>query len=356
MSNSAVISDGTGQAKATLFGGRARKPKLSVVVPCYNEAEGLLELHRRVRAVCDRTIGADYEIVLVNDGSRDGTWQIMVLLAEEDPRIIAINLTRNYGHQLALTAGLEHCRGERIFILDADLQDPPELLSEMLLLMDGGADVVYGQRRSRKGESPFKTVATLFFYRLLKRLAEIEIPLDTGDFRLISRRVLDIVNAMPERQRFIRGMVSWTGFKQVPLVYDRDARFAGETGYPLGKLLLLALDGMTGFSIVPLRLASFAGILTGLTGFLMLVYAIGAKLFFAVPTGWASLMTVMLIIGGAQLLVLGIVGEYLGRLYMESKHRPIYLVDRIVGSRPLPEISSRQGSGRIAVTVTPPPA
>jgi dolichol-phosphate mannosyltransferase len=300
-------------------------------VPCYNEADGLRELYRRVTAVCDQTIGREYEIVLVNDGSRDATWAIMSLLATNDERIVAINLTRNYGHQIALTAGLEYCRGERIFILDADLQDPPELLPQMLALMDGGADVVYGQRRSRKGESWFKRVATLLFYRLLKRLSEVDIPLDTGDFRLISRRVLDIINAMPEQHRFIRGMVSWTGLKQVPLIYDRDARFAGQTGYPLRKLLALALDGMTGFSIAPLRLASYAGMLTGCIGFAMLVYAIGAKLFFAAPTGWASLMTVMLIIGGAQLLVLGIVGEYLGRLYMESKHRPVYLVDRIVG-------------------------
>jgi dolichol-phosphate mannosyltransferase len=162
-------------------------------------------------------------------------------------------------------------------------------------------------------------------------LSEVDIPLDTGDFRLISRRVLDILNAMPEQHRFIRGMVSWTGLKQVPVIYDRDARFAGQTGYPLRKLLALALDGMTGFSIVPLRFASYVGMLTAFVGFAMLIYAIGAKLFFAAPTGWASLMTVMLIIGGAQLLVLGIVGEYLGRLYMESKHRPVYLVDRIVG-------------------------
>jgi polyisoprenyl-phosphate glycosyltransferase len=304
---------------------------LSVVVPCYNEADGLRELYRRVTAICDEAIGSDYEIVLVNDGSRDATWHLMSLLAANDDRVVAINLTRNYGHQIALTAGLEHCRGERIFILDADLQDPPELLPQMLALMQQGADIVYGQRRSRKGEGWFKKLATLLFYRLLKRLAEVDIPLDTGDFRLISRRVLDIINAMPERHRFIRGMVSWTGLKQVPLVYDRDARFAGETGYPLRKLVALALDGMTGFSIVPLRLASYVGMMTGLVGFFMLLYAVGAKLFIAAPTGWASLMTVMLIIGGAQLLVLGIVGEYLGRLYIESKHRPVYLVDRIIG-------------------------
>jgi polyisoprenyl-phosphate glycosyltransferase len=320
-----------GAAPGALQGMRGTR-SLSVVVPCYNEVDGLRELYRRVTAVCSEAVDSDYEIVLVNDGSRDATWNLMLLLAARDDRVVAINLTRNYGHQIALTAGLEHCCGERIFILDADLQDPPELLPQMLALMEQGADIVYGQRRSRKGESWFKKMATLLFYRLLKRLAEVDIPLDTGDFRLISRRVLDIINAMPERHRFIRGMVSWTGLKQVPLVYDRDARFAGETGYPLRKLVALALDGMTGFSIVPLRFASYVGMTMGLVGFFMLLYAVGAKLFIAAPAGWASLMTVMLIIGGAQLLVLGIVGEYLGRLYMESKHRPVYLVDRIIGS------------------------
>src|SRR5215469_2811087 len=324
-------ADGPGQVPAGSMPRGAVTRKLSVVVPCYNEAEGLLELYRRVSAICNRAVGSDHEVVLVNDGSHDATWQLMALLAEEDSRVVAINLTRNYGHQVALTAGLEHCCGERIFILDADLQDPPELLPQMLALMDQGADVVYGQRRSRKGENWFKKMATVLFYRLLRRLAEVDIPLDTGDFHLISRRVLDILNAMPERHRFIRGMVSWTGFKQVPLVYDREARFAGVTGYPLRKLVALALDGMTGFSIVPLRLASYVGMMTGFVGFVMLLYAVGAKLFVAAPTGWASLMTVMLIIGGAQLFVLGIVGEYLGRLYMESKHRPVYLVERIVG-------------------------
>jgi polyisoprenyl-phosphate glycosyltransferase len=331
-----------GKVAAGMLPRSAAARALSVVVPCYNESKGLLELHRRVTAVCVAAMGSDYEIVLVNDGSHDATWKIMMLLAADDPHIVAINLTRNYGHQIALTAGLEHCRGERIFILDADLQDPPELLPQMLSLMDQGAEVVYGERRSRRGERWFKTTATLLFYRLLKRLAEIDIPLDAGDFRLISRRVLDILNAMPEQHRFIRGMVSWMGLKQVPLVYDRDPRFAGETGYPLRKLLALALDGITGFSVVPLRIASYIGMVTGMVGFLMLIYSIGARLFASAPNGWASLMTVMLIIGGAQLFVLGIVGEYLGRLYMESKHRPVYLVDRVIASPDAADLPSHQ--------------
>lgn len=308
--------------------GSARR--LSVVAPCFNEAQGLAELHRRVTAVCKEAVAGDYEIILVNDGSKDDTWKTMAVLAMRDPHLVAINLTRNYGHQVALTAGLDHCRGERILIIDADLQDPPELLPQMLSLMSEGADVVYGQRRSRSGESRFKTTATLLYYRLLKRLVDIDIPIDTGDFRLISRRVLDVLKTMPEQTRFIRGMVSWMGLKQVPLIYDRDPRFAGETGYPLRKLIALALDGITGFSVVPLRIASYFGLITGVFGLGMLLYTLGGWLFAKAPVGWASTTTLILVIGSAQLMVLGIVGEYLGRLYIESKQRPLYLVDTIL--------------------------
>lgn len=315
-------------ARKGLGDGAARR--LSVVAPCFNEAAGLGELHRRVSAVCRQVAGDDYEMVLVDDGSRDDTGKMMALLAATDAHVVAISLTRNYGHQVALTAGLDHCRGDRVLIIDADLQDPPELLPQMLALMDAGADVVYGQRRSRKGETRFKTTLTLLYYRLLKRLVDIDIPLDTGDFRLISRRVVDVLKAMPEQTRFIRGMVSWMGLKQVPLVYDRDPRFAGETGYPLRKLVGLAIDGITGFSVVPLRIASYVGMVTGILGLGMLIYTFGGWLFARTPVGWASTTTIILVIGSAQLMVLGIVGEYLGRLYIESKHRPLYLVDRIV--------------------------
>ena len=311
--------------------GAAPAPRrLSVVAPCYNEAANLLVLHRRVSAACQASVGEDYEIVLVNDGSRDETWKTMALLAMRDPHLIAINLTRNYGHQIALTAGLDHCRGQRVLVIDADLQDPPELLPQMMALMDEGADVVYGQRRSRSGETKFKTTLTLLYYRLLRRLVDIDIPLDTGDFRLITRRVVNVLKAMPEQTRFIRGMVSWMGLKQVPLVYDRDPRFAGETGYPLRKLVALAFDGITGFSVVPLRIASYFGLVTGLFGLGMLLYTIGGWLFARAPVGWASTTTIILVIGSAQLMVLGIVGEYLGRLYMESKRRPLYLVETVM--------------------------
>jgi polyisoprenyl-phosphate glycosyltransferase len=306
---------------------------LSVVAPCFNEADGLRELHRRVSAVCQAMIGNSYEIVLVNDGSSDSTRLMMASLAMEDSHIVAINLTRNYGHQIALSAGLEHCLGNRILIIDADLQDPPELLPQMMALMDEGADVVYGQRRSRKGISWFRNTAMRVFYRMLRRLVDIDIPLDTGDFRLITRRVLDVLNMMPEQHRFVRGMISWMGLTQVPVVYDRDPRFAGESSYPFRKLLKLALDGVTGFSVVPLRLASYFGMLTGFVGLAMLVYSIAGWLFTSAPVGWASQVTIMLVLGGAQLIVLGIVGEYLGRLYVESKGRPVYLIESITRNR-----------------------
>ena len=304
--------------------------RLSVAVPCYNEAEGLAELHRRLSAVCRSVVGEDYEIVLVNDGSRDDTWRRMAALAIQDPHIVAINLARNYGHQIALSAGLDHCHGKRILIIDADLQDPPELLPQMMKLMDEGADVVFGQRRSRLGETRLKKIPARLYYRLLRRLVDIDIPLDTGDFRLVSRRVVEVLKAMPERTRFIRGMISWMGLKQVGLLYDRDPRFAGATGYSLRKMVTLAIDGITAFSVVPLRIASYVGLVTGLVGVCMLLYSIGGWFFSRTVAGWASATTIMLVIGSAQLMVLGIVGEYLGRLYMETKQRPLYLVDNVV--------------------------
>ncbi len=304
--------------------------RLSIAAPCFNEAQGLAELHRRVTEASRTTVGDDYEIVLVNDGSRDDTWKAMALLAMRDSHVVAVNLTRNYGHEVALTAALDHCRGERILIIDADLQDPPELLPQMMALMDGGADVVYGQRRRRLGETRFKKTLTALYYRLLRRLVDIDIPLDTGDFRLISRRVLAVLKAMPEQTRYLPGMVSWMGFKQVPLNYDRAPRFAGKTNYSLHKLIALALDGITGFSVLPLRLAAYFGLITGAVGLAMLSYTIGGWLLGKTPPGWASTTTIFLIIGSVQLLVLGIIGEYLGRLYLESKRRPLYLVDTVL--------------------------
>jgi dolichol-phosphate mannosyltransferase len=308
--------------------------RISVVAPCYNEAAVLVEFHRRVSAAVSG-VTDDYEIVLVNDGSSDGSWPVMVSLAAQDPHVVAINLSRNHGHQLALTAGLAYCRGERILIVDADLQDPPELLADMMALCDSGADIVYGKRRSRAGESIFKRLTAFLFYRVLNLFTDQHIPEDAGDFRLITRRVLDVLNSMPENHRFIRGMVSWVGFHQVPLLYDRSPRFAGETKYPLRKMLRFALDAITSFSVRPLRLAFYAGGVFWAISIVLLAYSIGAYFVDRTIRGWTSIMAVMLFFLAAQFLVLGLIGEYVGRLYMETKHRPLFIVaDIVAGGRP----------------------
>ena len=312
---------------------RKASTKISAVAPCYNEAAVLVEFHRRVSAAC-ASVTDDYEIVLVNDGSSDDSWPLLVSLATADPHVVAINLSRNHGQQLALTAGLAYCRGERILIVDADLQDPPELLSEMMVLCDSGADIVYGKRRSRAGESIFKRLTAFLFYRLLNLFTDQHIPEDTGDFRLISRRVLDVLNSMPENHRFIRGMISWVGFKQVPLPYDRSPRFAGETKYQLRKMLHFALDAITSFSVRPLRLAFYAGGILCAGSILLLGYSIGAYFVDRTIRGWTSIMAVMLFFLAAQFLVLGLIGEYVGRLYMETKHRPLFIVEQIVVGGP----------------------
>jgi glycosyltransferase involved in cell wall biosynthesis len=307
----------------------ARAPSLSVVVPCYNEEQVLVELHRRLTLACRASVGSDYEIVLINDGSRDRSLAVMHQLADRDRHVIAVNLARNFGHELATTAGLAFARGLRVLLIDADLQDPPELLPQMMALLDAGSDVVYGQRRRRDGETRFKTVTATAFYRLLQRLADVEIPPDTGDFRLMTRRAVDVLNRMPEQHRFIRGMVSWIGLRQTPLLYDRDPRFAGETKYRPIKLLSLAVDAITGFSTIPLRIASLLGLAMGAISLAMLVYTLGSWLLGVAVTGWTSLSTILLIVSSVQLFVLGIFGEYLGRMYMQGKQRPLFIVESI---------------------------
>jgi glycosyltransferase involved in cell wall biosynthesis len=307
-------------------------PRLSVAAPCYNEAAGLREFHRRMTQACMAAVGESYEIVLVDDGSQDATWTEIEGLAAIDRHVIAIRLARNYGHQIALTAGLQNCAGERVLIIDADLQDPPELLLEMMRKMDEGADVIFGQRRRRRGETRFKTLTAAVFYRVLQRLVDIEIPVDAGDFRLMTRRAINVLNGMPEQYRFIRGMVSWIGLRQVPLLYDRDPRFAGETGYSLSKMVRFALDAVTGFSVLPLRLASYLGLIMGIVSLAMLTYALGSWAFGQVVPGWTSVTAIVLVIGSAQLFVLGIFGEYLGRLYMEAKRRPLFVIDKLCTS------------------------
>jgi len=308
------------------------RPQLSVVVPCYNEAANLDLLHGRVSAAARAAVGDDHEIVLVNDGSRDDSWAAMRRLADADPRVVAVNLSRNHGHQLALTAGLDLCSGEQILVIDADLQDPPELLADMRRAMvEQEADVVYAVRRKRDGETVFKRATAALFYRLLDRVTDTPIPLDTGDFRLMSRRALDAFLSLPEQARFIRGMVAWVGFRQVPFPYDRAERHAGETNYPLGKMVRLAVDAVTGFSTAPLRIASHASVILAACSLLLLVY-IAWGYFEGDPVqGWTSTMLVVTVLSAIQMFVLGMIGEYLGRLYVEAKRRPLYLVADVAG-------------------------
>ena len=305
---------------------------LSIVVPCYNEEACLAALHERLSAVARGVAGEDYEIVLINDGSRDGSWAIMRALAAGDPHVLAINLSRNHGHQLALTAGLDLCRGDAVLVIDADLQDPPELLPEMLETMRReNADVVYGVRKSRAGETAFKRATAHGFYRLLSRATEVDIPVDAGDFRLMTRRVLEALLALPEQARFIRGMVAWVGFKQVPLPYDRQQRFAGDTKYPLGKMIRFALDAITGFSSAPLKLASHAGFALSIGSVLIIVYILIGWLSGRSVPGWTSLMLIVVVLGAIQMFALALMGEYIGRLYSEAKRRPLYIVQEIAG-------------------------
>lgn len=301
-----------------------------MVAPCYNEQEVLPEFLRRVAGVLDG-MGAPSEIVLVDDGSIDGTWDAMTVAAARDRRIVAVRLMRNHGHQLALTAGLTVCRGERVLIIDADLQDPPELLPAMMGLMDQGADVVYGQRRRRDGESLFKRASAAIFYRLIGRLTDVEIPTDAGDFRLVSRRVLDLLLAMPERHRFLRGMVAWIGGRQVPLVYDRHARAAGRSKYPLADMVRFAVDAITAFSVVPLMASMTIGWVMAAIGLAFFVYSLVGWASGHTLPGWTSLMAAVGLLGGMQFLMLGIIGAYLGRLYDQSKGRPLFMIREIVG-------------------------
>lgn len=307
-------------------------PKLSIVVPCFNEAECLGVLHARLGAAAQAVVGDDYEIVLINDGSRDASWSIMAGLAATDPHLVALDLSRNHGHQLALTAGLDLCRGQYIFIVDADLQDPPELLGAMMETMaKEEADVVYGVRTERAGETVFKKATAAAFYRLLKSMTDVDIPLDSGDFRLMTRRALDVFLAMPEQARFVRGMVAWSGFRQVPFAYHREARFAGETKYPLSKMIRFALDALTGFSTAPLRLASHAGLWLAAGSVLLVIYIFASWIAGQTIAGWTSLMLVVVVLGAIQMFVLGMIGEYIGRLYTQAKNRPLYIVQNIAG-------------------------
>jgi glycosyltransferase involved in cell wall biosynthesis len=315
---------------------------LSIVVPCYNEEDGLREFHRRMTAAAQALCGLKFELILVDDGSSDATWKIINDLSAEDRNVVAVRLARNYGHQLALTAGLSTVRGDVILVIDADLQDPPELLSRMHdLMVREGADVVYGLRRSRAGESWFKKKSAESFYRLLANMTRVNIPVDTGDFRLISRRICDQIVQMPEHDRFIRGMVAWLGYKQIAYEYDRSARFAGTTKYPLRKMIGFAADALISFSMLPLRVATYIGALLTTVLTLIGMFAAVSWIFSGTVPGWTSLTLLVVMISSVQLLVLGLIGEYVGRIYIQSKNRPLFLISHIHRRARLPDLSSQ---------------
>ncbi len=299
---------------------------LSVVVPCFNEQEVIAITHETLSRVLHDLV-AEYEIIYVDDGSRDRTLEILHDIVRDDPRSRMLSFARNFGHASAVSAGLEFCAGSAVVIIDADLQDPPEVIGQMLQQWTAGADVVYGVRTERDGETWFKQRTAAVFYRILNRMSETPIPLDTGDFRLMDRRVVDVLRAMPEQDRFIRGMVSWIGFRQVPVEYRRHARVAGTTKYPLRKMIRFAVTGLLSFSSAPLRMATWAGFSAALVALAGIAYALLSKLIFrtAVP-GWAATFVAVMFVSGVQLICTGIIGEYIARVYIQIKGRPLYVV------------------------------
>ena len=302
------------------------KKLLSIIVPMYYEELVAYECYHRIKNVVNGIESMDHEIIFVNDGSKDRTLAILKSIAKGDKCVKIIDFSRNFGHQAAVTAGLFNCNGDAIVIIGADLQDPPEIIPEMISKWEEGHQVIYGKRKIRSGESKFKLLTAKYFYRVLSYMASIEIPKDTGDFRLMDRIVVEAFKEMPEQNRFIRGMVSWIGFDQVPLEYNRDDRFAGETKYPLRKMIKFATDGIVSFSTKPLKLTAIFGIGTIGISILLIIYTIITKIMSDTSMGWASTMCVILFFSGVQLLSLGVIGEYIARIYDESKNRPLYLV------------------------------
>ncbi len=300
--------------------------RYSVVVPVYNEELVVIESYKRLKAVMDTT-GEGYELIFVNDGSRDKTEEIIGGLCDQDSRVKLISFSRNFGHQTAITAGMDLSCGQAVVVIDADLQDPPEVILEMIEKWKEGYDVVYGQRISREGETAFKKLTAKLFYRLLKSMTNVDIPVDTGDFRLIDRKVCDVLSSLTEKNRYVRGLVSWVGFRQTAVRFHRQERFAGETKYPFRKMLKFAIDGITTFSYKPLRLATYLGFIVSFFSFIYLMVVIWLKLFaHQTVSGWASTLSISLIFNGVVLMMLGIIGEYIGRIYDESKNRPLYVI------------------------------
>jgi glycosyltransferase involved in cell wall biosynthesis len=324
------------------------RPELSLIIPIFNEEAVIPELHRRLLEVMTRLEKhvRSWEIVFVDDGSKDKSLAMLKAMSANEPRFKVVAFARNFGHQLAITAGLDRAEGDAVVIIDADLQDPPEVIEEMIARWRGGSDVVFGVRRSRAGETVFKKLTAAIFYRVLRTmLGGMAIPVDAGDFRLISRAVVLTMRSLKEKHRFVRGMVTWVGFKQSALYYDREARFAGETKYPFTKMLRFAIDAITSFSIVPLRFATWLGVFAGMVAGAAVLWVLYARLFtHDTVQGWTTIMIAVALGSSAQLIMIGVLGEYIGRIYEEIKRRPLYVVGELVNFREAqPEASVAEG-------------
>jgi polyisoprenyl-phosphate glycosyltransferase len=317
-------------------------PVFSIVVPVFNEESVVLETYKRLKKVMD-ALNEPYEIIFINDGSRDKTAYMVNEISILDKNIKLIDFSRNFGHQIAVTAGMDFSLGKAVVVIDADLQDPPEVIPKMIEKWREGYDLVYGKRAERKGDTVFKKLTASIFYRLLRKMTDVDIPVDTGDFRLIDRKVCDALKSVNERNRYIRGLISWLGFRQTGVEFTRDKRFAGETKYPLRKMIKFAFDAITSFSYKPLKLASYAGVFTSILSFIYLLYVLYLRLFTdRTEVGWTSIVAVNLFFNGIILIILGIIGEYIGRIYDEAKGRPLYIV------RELTNFNKENAEGRNA--------
>ena len=304
--------------------------KISVVVPMYYEEKVVKECYQRLSGILQKLINYDYEIIFINDGSKDRTLELLEEIAELDKKVKILSFARNFGHQCAVTAGLKHVTGDAIVIIDADLQDPPELIPDMILLWEEGNKIVYGKRKTREGESVFKLISAKMFYEALNALSDVNIPKDTGDFRLVDREVVDVINSLPEHNKFLRGLWSWVGYKQIPYEYQRKKRFAGKTKYPLKKMVKLASDGIISFSTKPLKIVGAFGLISIAISVFIMIYAIISFIFKLnnLTAGWTSLMVAITFFAGVQLLSIWIMSEYIARIYDESKNRPQYIIEK----------------------------
>ncbi|MFH1522351.1 MAG: glycosyltransferase family 2 protein [Patescibacteria group bacterium] len=309
----------------------SEKQRISLIVPVFNEEEVLGEFKTRIGSLINDS-RFEWEVIFIDDGSADKSQKILKNFNQQDPRIKIISFSRNFGHQIAITAGINEAMGDAVVIMDVDLQDPPEIIEDFIKKWQEGYEVVYGVRKSRLGETWFKKQTAAWYYKLIHWLSGVNIPENVGDFRLIDRKIVEILKDSPEQHRFIRGLVAWAGFNQIGIEFERPARFAGKTKYPYKKLIRMALDSVVSFSILPLRLATLTGVIAALCSFIVLIWTLVERFIYrGVIQGWASLMTVVLFLGSAQLITIGILGEYIGRNFQESKKRPLYIIKEKVG-------------------------